>query len=66
MRVSCRKLTPFYERGGAVLLEGFAAGKFAVEIEVVVDRSVNGGELLEGLDVPEPRHRPFSSPERLV
>ena len=38
----------------------------AVEVNVVVDRSVNGGELLQGLDVPEFRHCPFPSPESLV
>ncbi len=35
-------------------------------VEVVVDRGVNGGELLQGLDVPEFRHRPLSSSERLM
>jgi hypothetical protein len=32
-----------------------------VEVEVVVDRSMDGGELLEGLHVTEFRHRPLSS-----
>ncbi len=36
-----------------------------VEVEVIVDRSVCGGELLQGLDVPEARHGSFSSFEDL-
>jgi hypothetical protein len=35
-------------------------------VEMVVDRGVGGGELLQGLDVSEPRHRSFSSSERLM
>jgi hypothetical protein len=42
-------LTALCKRAGAVLLEGFAAGKFAVEIEVVVDRSMDGREFLQGM-----------------
>ncbi len=38
----------------------------AAEIEVIMDRNVNGGEFLQGLDVPEFRHRAFSSSKRLV
>ena len=63
---SCCQLTPLGQRGGAVLLECVAAVEMTVEIEVVVDRSVNGRELLQGLDVPEFRHRPFPSSERLM
>jgi len=37
-----------------------------VVIEVVVDRGVNGGKFLQGLDVPELRHCSFSSSEWLV
>jgi hypothetical protein len=37
-----------------------------VLVEVVVDRGMGGGKLLEGLHVPELRHRSFSSSERLV
>ncbi len=60
------ELTPFSERGSVVLLEDFTAIEVAVWIEVVVDRGVDGGEFLEGLDIPEARHCPFSSSERLV
>lgn len=38
----------------------------AVLVEMIVNRSVSGSELLQALDVPEPGHRAFSSPERLV
>jgi hypothetical protein len=31
-----------------------------------VDRGVNGGKFLQGLDVPELRHSTLSSSERLV
>ena len=52
--------------GRAVLLKNFAAVEMTVEVEVVVDRSMNGSELLQGLHVSEICHRPFLSPERLV
>jgi hypothetical protein len=47
------QLTPLSRCRGAVLLEGVAAVEVAILIEVIVDRGVNGGELLQGLDVPE-------------
>jgi hypothetical protein len=59
---STRKLTPLGKRSGAVLFEAFAGNEVAFEIEVIVGR----GEFLKGLDVPEPRHRPFASAERLI
>ena len=65
-RLSRGKLTPFSERGSAVLLEDIAAVEVAVVVEVVVDRGMGGGEFLQGLYFPEPRHRSFSSSERLV
>ena len=37
-----------------------------VLIKMIVDRSVNGGEFLQSLDVPEFRHRTFSSSKRLL
>ncbi len=60
------ELTPFSERGSAVSLENIAAVEVAVLVEVVVDRGMGGGELLQGLDVPEFRHRTLSSSKRLV
>ena len=65
-RLSRCELTPFCECGGAVLLEDIAAVKVAVIVEVIVDRGMGGGKLLEGFHAPELRHRSFSSSERLV
>ena len=63
---SGRKLTPLGHSGRAVQLEGIAAVEMAVFVEVIVDRGVSGGELLQGLDVPESGHRALSSSKRLV
>jgi hypothetical protein len=60
------QLTPLGQRGGAVLLEDVAAVEVTVVVKVIVDRGVDGGEFLQGLDVPEFRHCPFPSSERLV
>ena len=54
------------QRGEAVLLEDVAAAEVAIVVKVIVDRGVDGGEFLQGLDVPEFRHCPFPSSERLV
>ena len=35
-------------------------------VEMIVDRGVDGGKILQGLYVPELRHRSFGSSERLV
>ncbi len=61
-----RKLTPLSQSGGSVLLEDISAVEMAVLIEVVVYRGVNGSKLLQGLDVPEFRHRALSSSKGLV
>ena len=66
MLSSCRVLTPLGQRGGAVLLECFAGIEVAFVVEMVLDRGVDGGELLQGLDVSEFRHRPIPSSEWLV
>ena len=60
------QLTPLGQRGEAVLLEDVAAAEVAIVVKVIVDRGVDGGEFLQGLDVPEFRHCPFPSSERLV
>lgn len=60
------QLTPLGQRGGAVLLEDVASAEVAIVVEVIVDRGVDGGEFLQGLDVPEFRHCLFPSSERLV
>ena len=60
------QLTPLGQRGEAVLLEDVASAEVAIVVKVIVDRGVDGGEFLQGLDVPEFRHCPFPSSERLV
>jgi hypothetical protein len=60
------ELTPLGQRGEAVLLEDVAAAEVAIVVKVIVDRGMDGGEFLQGLDVPEFRHCPFPSSERLV
>jgi hypothetical protein len=59
-------LTPFRECSSAVLLENIATVEVTVVVEVVVDRGMGSGKLLESLHVSELRHRSFSSSERLV
>jgi len=59
-------LTPFRECGSVVLLEDISAVEVTVLVEVVVDRGMGGGKLLESLHVPELRHRSFSSSEWLT
>ena len=66
LRRSGRQLTPLGEGGRTVLFEDVAGVYVAVVIEVVVDRGMGSGKLLESLHVPELRHRSFSSSERLV
>ena len=48
------------------LLEDVAAVEVAILIEMIMDRGVDGGEFLQGFNVPELRHRPLSSSERLM
>ena len=63
---SGHQFAPLGQGGSPVLLEDVAAVKVTVLIEVIVDRGVGGGKLLEGLHVSELGHRRFSSSERLV
>ena len=65
-RLSRRELTPLGQGGRAVLFEDVAAVEVTVVVEVVVDRGMGSGELLESFHVPEPRHRSLSSSEWLV
>ena len=53
MRISRRQLTPFGQRGSAIFFEGFAAVEVTFEIEMIVDRGMNGSELLQSLHVPK-------------
>ena len=64
--ISGCKLTPLGQGGGAIEFEVLAVVKMTFLIEMIVNRGVGGSKLLQGLDVPEPGHRAFSSPERLV
>ncbi len=66
LRRSGRQLTPLGQGGGTVLFEDVAVVEVAVVVEVIMDRGVDGGKFLQGLYVPEPRHRILSSPERLM
>ena len=66
MRISRRQLTPFGQRGGAVLFESFAAVEMTFEIDMIVDRCMDGGEFLQGLYVPDFRHRTLPSSEWLM
>ncbi len=65
-RFSRGELTPFGERRSTVLFKYVAAVEVAVLVEMVVDRGMSRSEFLEGLYIPEPGHRSFPSPERLV
>ena len=53
LRRSGCQLTPFGQRGSAIFFEGFAAVEVTVEIEMIVDRGMDGSELLQGLHVPK-------------
>ena len=64
--ISSRKLTPFGQGGGSVLLEIFAAVEMTFEIEVVVDGRLDGGELLKTSHRPEPVHDFLSSPQLIA
>ncbi len=65
-RRSGRQLPPFGQGGGTVLSEDVAAIDVTVLIEMIMDRGVDGGKLLQSLYVPELRHRTLSSSERLM
>ena len=51
------KLTPLGQGGGALEFEVLAVVKMTFPVEMIVDRGVGGGKLLQGFDVPEPGHR---------
>ena len=63
---SGRQLTPLGRSDRAFLFEDVAAVEVTVLVEVIVERGVNGGEFLQGPDVPEFRHCTLSSSERLM
>jgi hypothetical protein len=57
------KWTPFVERGGAVQFEIISAVEMALQIEVVVDGGVEGGEFLQASNPPETEHGTLPSSE---
>ena len=52
--------------GGSALFENVAAIEMALVVEMVVDRGMDGGECLQGLDVSEPSHCPFPPSKGLM
>jgi hypothetical protein len=63
---SGRQLMPLGQRSRPVQLEFVAIGEVAAEVEVVTRGGMDGGDLLQGLDVPEPGHCPLASSKRLM
>ena len=57
-----KKAAPLGERGGAVGLEVLSAVKGALLIEMIMDRGVNGGELLQLCASDETRHCATAGP----
>jgi hypothetical protein len=60
------KLTPLGKSSGAIALDVGSTDEVALLIEVVVDRGMGGGELLQAAHPPEELHRPLSSSQRLI
>ncbi len=60
------QFAPFGQGGGAVLFEYGPSAEMTVVVEMVVDRGVCGGKLLQGLHVPEASHGALSSSEGLM
>ena len=58
-------LTPYCKSGGAVEFEDFTSDEMVLNIEMIVDRGMEGGEFLEGLHITDFSHRPFPTSERL-
>ena len=63
---SGRKLAPLGQSSGAFFLEDVTAVEVAALIEMIMDRGMDGGEFLQGFNVPKFRHRTLSSSERLM
>ena len=57
---------PFGQFSRSVLLEENEGVEVTVEIEMIVDRGMDGGKFLQGLYVPEFCHRTLPSSKRLV
>ena len=66
MFLRCSKLTPLGKGGGSARFEMLAFQEVAIEIEVVADIGMDGGEFLQVAHAAKTHHRPLSSPELLV
>ena len=64
--LGCKEAAPLGESGGAVGLEILSAIEGALLIEMVMDRGVNGGELLQCSHPTKAEHRALSPSEGLV
>ena len=47
-------MTPLGQGGGAAVFENVAAIEMALVVDMVVDRGLDGGACLQGLDVSDP------------
>ena len=52
------KVTPLGQGGGSAVCENVAAIEMAWVVDMVVDRGLDGGACLQGLDVSDPSHGP--------
>jgi hypothetical protein len=60
------KVPPLGQSGGSAILECLPVDQGAFRVEVIVDRAVQRGKVLQTSHPPEAEHRPFPSPERLM
>jgi len=63
---SDRQLSPFSKRRIAALPEVGPTGEMAIKVELIMDGSMNGGELLKRGTASETLHGSLSSSERLM
>jgi hypothetical protein len=59
-------LLPLGESGGSFELHVIAQREVSFLVEVVTDKSVDGGNFLQTSHPHEAKHRPFSAPKRLA
>ena len=57
---------PLGQRSGSGLFEYVAVVEMALVVEVGIDRGMDSGEFLQGLDVSEPCHGPFPPSKELM
>jgi hypothetical protein len=56
-------MSPLGQSGGSAMLEGLPVDEGAFQVEVILDRAKQCGELLQNLYPPKVAHRPFTSSE---